>query len=196
VSLIELVLLAIGLSMDAFAVSVGKGLAMRRREHGQAIALALAFGLFQGGMPLIGWAIGSRFAGAITAIDHWIAFGLLGALGAKMLWDARSEDPVEEADAAARPHGPRLTVREVLLLAVATSIDALAAGIGFAFLRLNIWVAVALIAGVTAVLSFSGVVVGHRFGSRFERPAEVAGGLILIGIGTKILLQHLGVWPG
>lgn len=121
---------------------------MRRREHGQAIALALAFGLVPRKYMLIGWAIGSLSAGAITAIDHWIAFGLLGALGAKMLWDARSEDPVEEADAAARPHGPWLTVREVLLLSRYASIDAPAAGI-------KVWacscdstsVAVALIAG-------------------------------------------------
>ena len=194
-SLVEIVLLAVGLAMDAFAVSVGKGLAMRRRDHGQAIALALAFGLFQGAMPLIGWLIGSQFAGVITSVDHWIAFGLLGLLGVKMLWDAVASEP-EEADGPAPQRSPRLTLRELLLLAVATSIAALAAGIGFAFLKLNIWVTVALIAAITAVLSFVGVVVGHRFGARFERPAEVAGGVILIGIGTKILLNHLGVLPG
>lgn len=186
-SIVELVLIAVGLSMDAFAVSVGKGLGMRRREHVQALALAATFGLFQGLMPLIGWLIGSQFAAVISAFDHWIAFGLLAIVGGRMLIDAfRADDDTESV-------ASRLTVREILVLAVATSIDALAAGVGFAFLRLDIWTTVGLIAATTAGLSFVGVVVGHQFGSRFEKPAQVAGGLILIAIGTKILLEHLGI---
>ena len=188
-SIVEVVLLAVGLSMDAFAVSVGKGLAMRRREHLQALALALAFGLFQGAMPLIGWFVGSRFAALISAVDHWIAFGLLAIVGARMLWDAAHPES-DPAEVAVSPHLPW---RELLVLAVATSIDAMAAGIGFAFLRLDIWLTVGLIAAITATLSYVGVVLGHQFGSRFERPAEVTGGLILIAIGAKILLEHLGM---
>jgi len=188
VSIVELVLIAVGLSMDAFAVSVGKGLGMRRREHLQAFVLAGAFGLFQGLMPLIGWLVGSQFASAITAYDHWIAFGLLAIVGGRMLWGAFQPDADEES-----PSRTGLGLREILVLAVATSIDALAAGVGFAFMRLDIWVTVAMIAVITGVLSFLGVVLGHQFGSRFEKPAEIAGGIILVGIGLKILLEHLGI---
>ncbi len=188
-SWVEIALLAVGLSMDAFAVSVGKGLAMRRLNLGQASALALAFGFFQGFMPLIGWLVGSRFAELITAFDHWIAFGLLALIGGKMLWEAVWGDP----DGPETPADARLPLRELLVLAVATSIDALAAGVGFAFLDLNIWLTVATIAVITGALSFVGVAVGHRFGAAFERPAEFVGGVILIGIGAKILLEHLGI---
>ena len=188
-SLVEIVLLAVGLSMDAFAVAVGKGLAMRRPNHLQALALALTFGVFQGGMPLLGWAVGSQFAGAIEAIDHWIAFALLAAIGGKMLYEAWSHRDDEEPE----PDDSRLSLRLLLVLGVATSIDALAAGIGFAFLQLDIWLVVSLVAGITFVLSYAGVVLGHQFGSRWERPAEVAGGAILIVIGLKILAEHLGL---
>lgn len=188
-SLIELVLLAIGLSMDAFAVSVGKGLGMRRPNHAQALALALTFGLFQGGMPLIGWAVGSQFAGAIEAVDHWIAFGLLAFIGGRMLYEAWSKHTAD-----APPIGdPGLSLKMLLVLGVATSIDALAAGVGFAFLQLDIWLVAGLVAGITFVLAYAGVVLGHQFGSRWERPAEIAGGLILIALGLKILLEHLGL---
>lgn len=188
-SLVETVLIAIGLSMDAFAVSVGKGLAMRRLNLRQAVALAVAFGLFQGVMPLIGWLVGSQFAALIEAFDHWIAFALLALIGGKMLYEAIWGDP----DGGDTPLDARLPLRELLVLAIATSIDALAAGVGFAFLDLNIWLTVALIAAITCLVSFLGVLVGHRFGARFERPAEIAGGLILIAIGVKIVLEHLGL---
>lgn len=187
-SWVEIVLIAVGLSMDAFAVAIGKGLAMKRREHLQALAIALAFGLFQGGMPLIGWLVGSQFTGIITEIDHWIAFVLLAIVGGKMLFEAFEDEP----DGSDAPTGARLRFKELLVLAVATSIDALAAGISFAFFHLDIWRTVGLIAIITATLSYIGVVAGHVLGSRLERPAEIAGGVILIGIGLKILLEHLG----
>lgn len=190
-SFVEVVLIALGLAMDAFAVSVGKGLAMRRLNLRQAAVIAVAFGAFQGGMPLIGWAVGTRFAELITNVDHWIAFGLLAAIGGKMLYEAAWGDP----DGPDTPADAPLGVRELLVLAVATSIDALAAGVGFAFLKLDILAVVSTIAVVTCALSFVGVLVGHRFGARFERPAEALGGTILIAIGAKILLDHLGLLP-
>nr|NLI49195.1 manganese efflux pump [Propionibacterium sp.] len=190
-SFVEVVLIAVGLAMDAFAVSVGKGLAMRRLYLRQAAAIAVAFGAFQGGMPLLGWAVGTRFADLITSVDHWIAFGLLSVIGGRMLYEALWGDP----DGPDTPQDAPLGVRELLVLAVATSIDALAAGVGFAFLDLDIVQVVTAIALITGTLSFVGVLVGHRFGARSERPAEALGGLILIGIGTKILLEHVGLLP-
>lgn len=210
---IELFLTGVGLSMDAFAVAVCKGLGMRRIHWGQAAVIALFFGGFQALMPLVGWAVGSLFSGYITAIDHWIAFGLLVFIGAKMLWDAFHEDEGEcvcgrdcaacprrnttdcsDPEAAAKaPDAPPLDYRELVMLAVATSIDALAVGVTFAFLGVNIWLAIALIGATTFALSFIGVVVGNQFGSRFERPATIAGGIVLILLGCKILLEHLGI---
>lgn len=190
-SFVEVVLIAVGLAMDAFAVSVGKGLAMRRLDLRQAAAIAVAFGAFQGGMPLLGWAVGTRFADLITSVDHWIAFGLLAVIGGRMLYEALWGDP----DGPDTAPDAALGVRELLVLAVATSIDALAAGVGFAFLDLDIGQVVTTIAVVTCGLSFAGVLAGHRFGARFERPAEILGGTILIGIGAKILLEHLGLLP-
>lgn len=190
-STVEIVLIAIGLSMDAFAVSIGKGLAMRGRLLAPALVLAVTFGLFQGLMPLLGWLLGSQFASFISSFDHWIAFGLLVFIGGKMLVEAIREDP--DADEEAAGSESRLGLREVLVLGVATSIDALAAGIGFAVINVNIWVACGLIALITAAFSFVGVYLGRAFGARFERPAEILGGVILIAIGAKILLEHLGV---
>ena len=183
----ELFLIAVGLSMDAFAVSVCKGLCMKRLDMRQALVIALFFGGFQGLMPLLGWALGTQFERYITPVDHWIAFGLLALIGGKMLWDAFHEDD----DDLSCPADGRLDLRELVMLAIATSIDALAVGITFAFLGVNIWVAITIIGVTTFVLSLVGVVVGNQFGSRFEKPATIAGGIVLILIGLKILIEHL-----
>ena len=181
---LALFFLAVGLSMDAFAVSVCKGLALGKVSLGRACVPGLWFGGFQGLMPLLGWLLGSRFAQYITSVDHWIAFGLLVFLGANMLREARAGES-EGASAS-------LGFGEMLALAVATSIDALAVGVTFAFLQVSILPAVGLIGCTTFVLSLAGVWIGHRFGSRLKSRATLAGGVILCLIGLKILLEHLG----
>lgn len=186
---IELFLTGVGLSMDAFAVAICKGLGMRKIRWRDALVIALFFGGFQALMPLIGWAAGSLFASTITAVDHWIAFGLLAFIGGKMLWDAFHEDDEE----LSCPADGKLDLRELVMLAIATSIDALAVGITFAFLRVDIVMSVGLIGATTFVLALVGVVVGHRFGARYEKAATIAGGIVLVLIGTKILLEHLGI---
>ena len=200
-TLVELLLVAIGLSMDAFAVAVGKGLSMRRLNLRHAAVIALFFGGFQALMPFIGCMLGSQFASIVEPVDHWIAFVLLAFIGAKMIVDAVREgaetddDPGStpaQADMAASTTGG-LDLRELLLLAVATSIDALATGITLAFLRVDIVSSVAIIGVTTFVLSFAGVAIGHAFGARWERPSAFAGGIILIFIGAKILVEHLGL---
>ena len=168
---VELLLLAIGLSMDAFAVSVCKGLCMKRLNLRQATVIALFFGGFQALMPLVGWALGTQFEQFITPVDHWIAFVLLALIGGKMLWDAFHEDD----DELSCPADGRLDLRELVMLAIATSIDALAVGITFAFLRVDILTSVGLIGVTTFALSIVGVAVGHRFGARYEKPATVGG---------------------
>ena len=197
--IVELVLVAVGLSMDAFAVAVCKGLGMRKVDWLVAAVLALFFGGFQALMPLIGWALGSQFLWLIEPIDHWIAFVLLAFIGGKMLVDAiRGEDDEPAAQTTGTPDGqpaaaPAIDLREFLMLAVATSIDALAVGISFAALDVAIAPSVALIGVITFALTLVGVVVGNVFGSRYERPATIVGGVVLILIGLKILLEHLGV---
>jgi putative Mn2+ efflux pump MntP len=182
-----LLLIAIGVSADAFAVALGKGLHLRRFNLANITTIALAFGLFQALMPLVGYVLGSRFADYIESVDHWIAFGLLAAIGGKMLWEAFHEDEDTEQDT------DRVDLRELLVLAVATSIDALAVGITFAFLPdVSIGWAVTLIGLTTFVISLAGVLIGHRVGRRFGKPAEIAGGVILILIGLEILGNHLG----
>ncbi|PYY32597.1 manganese efflux pump MntP family protein [Curtobacterium sp. MCBD17_030] len=182
-----LFLIALGVSADAFAVALGKGLHMRRFAVRRAVVIAVVFGLFQAVMPLLGWLLGTTFAGAIEDYDHWVAFGLLALVGGKMLWEAfsRHEDTDEDTD--------RLRIRELSVLAIATSIDALAVGITLAFLPVSIGWAVLLIGITTAVLSFVGVAVGRRVGARFGKPAEIAGGVVLILIGVQIVLEHTGV---
>ena len=192
VSIFELFLVAVGLSMDAFAVAVCKGLGMRTLNMRQAAVIALFFGGFQALMPLIGWLLGSQFAQHVTAIDHWVAFVLLAFIGGKMLWDAFHED--DDGDSVAATDAP-LDLRELVMLAVATSIDALAVGITLAFLQVNIVFSVSFIGVTTFVLSLAGVAIGHQFGSRWEKPSEIAGGVVLILIGGKILLEHLGLLP-
>lgn len=183
----ELFVLAVGLSMDAFAVSICKGLAMDRVTLKKACIPGLWFGGFQGLMPLIGWLLGSRFAVYITSVDHWIAFVLLAVLGGNMIREAVGDDDDDEgADAS-------LGFRTMLAMAVATSIDALAVGITFAFLQVNILWAVCFIAMVTFMFSAAGVKIGNLFGTRFKSKAEIMGGVILILLGVKILLEHLGI---
>ena len=185
--LFELFLIGVGLSMDAFAVSICKGLNMRRMNYRHAGIIALFFGFFQALMPTIGWFLGKQFESYITNIDHWIAFLLLGFIGINMIREALGDE--EETEETSQS---QLDIKELFMLAVATSIDALAVGITFAFLQVNIVPAVCLIGAVTFVISFAGVGIGHQFGRRYEKKAEIAGGIILILIGLKILLEHLG----
>ncbi len=184
----ELVLVAVSLSMDAFAVSVCKGLSMRKLNLGRAAIIALFFGGFQALMPLIGWALGRQFEQYITAFDHWIAFGLLALIGGKMIWET-----IKGGDDEADSCDDRLNIKEMLGLAVATSIDALAVGVTFAFLSVSIVPSVSLIGAMTFALSLVGVLIGRIFGSKLMRGAQIAGGTVLVLIGLKILLEHLGV---
>jgi len=185
VPLLALTFVALGVSADAFAVAVGKGLAMRRLDRRAAGSIAACFGASQALMPLVGWAIGSQLAHAVTGVDHWVAFGLLGAAGAKMLRDAFDDGDDEPAAGLGR--------RELAVLSAATSVDALAVGISFAFLPVPIVSAVLLIGSVTAAVALCGVHLGHRAGARWRRPAEVLGGVILVLIGLRVLLDHTGV---
>lgn len=170
--------------MDAFAVSVCKGLAMPKCTFKKAAIVGLWFGGFQALMPAIGYVLGAQFQEAIASIDHWIAFVLLALIGGNMIHEALDNDE-EEADAS-------LNVKTMFLLAVATSIDALAIGITFAFLKVNIIPAVCFIGIVTFIISFAGVKIGNVFGARYKNKAEIVGGIILILLGLKILLEHLG----
>lgn len=184
--LLELFVLAVGLSMDAFAVSVCKGLAMARCNMKKAMVCGVWFGGFQALMPAIGYLLGRQFADYITAIDHWIAFVLLAIIGGNMIRESLSKEE-ECADDS-------LDIKTMFLLAVATSIDALAVGVTFAFLQgTNIVAAVSFIGVVTFCLSAVGVKVGNIFGMRYKAKAEFAGGVILVLLGLKILLEHLGV---
>jgi putative Mn2+ efflux pump MntP len=182
----ELMLLAVGVSMDAFAVSICKGLAMKKATLKAGLTCGIWFGGFQALMPVIGFFLGMLFAEAIQAIDHWVAFVLLGIIGISMLREAFSQE--EES------HDADLSVKTMFVMAVATSIDALAVGISLAMAGdVNIFTAVALIGVITFFMSWVGVQIGNVFGSRFEKKAQLAGGVILILLGTKILLEHLGV---
>ena len=182
----ELLLLAVGLSMDAFAVSICKGLSMKKADLKSMSICGVWFGGFQALMPLIGFLLGSLFAEAIEAIDHWVAFILLGIIGINMLKEAFSKEEEE--------HDADLSPKAMFVMAVATSIDALAVGISLAMAgNVNIVVAVTLIGVITFALSAMGVKIGNIFGSRFEKKAQMAGGIILIILGTKILLEHLGI---
>ena len=182
-SLWELFVIAVGLSMDAFAVSVCKGLSVPALRPSHSLICGAYFGGFQALMPLIGWLLGVRFQGLIASVDHWIAFALLGIIGVNMIREAREEDECLDAS---------FTFRAMLPLAVATSIDALAVGVTFAFLGEDILPIVLFIGVTTFVLSALGTKVGAVFGARFRAKAEIAGGVILILMGAKILLEHLG----
>lgn len=188
--IVELFLIAVGLSMDAFAVSVCKGLGMKRINFKVAVVLALFFGGFQALMPVIGWALGSQLLWLISPIDHWIAFILLAIIGGKMLWEAFHDDEDDSDDSS---DANIIDLGEYLMLAIATSIDALAMGISFAALSVNIVAAASFIGVITFVLTLAGVAVGHFFGARYEKPATIVGGVVLILIGLKVLLEHLGI---
>lgn len=186
--IIELMLMGVGLAMDAFAVSVCKGLAMRKVNIRQCLVIALFFGGFQALMPFLGWLLGSQFADKISAFDHWIAFVLLAYIGGKMIYGAIKERKevvtIEKMD-------PPLDIKELFILAIATSIDALAVGITFSFLNVNIAEAITIIGVVTFIISAIGVYVGNIFGNNYKSKAEFAGGFILILLGLKILCEHM-----
>lgn len=188
--IIELLLIGVGLSMDAFAVSVCKGLKMKKVNKLHCGIIALFFGGFQALMPLAGWFLGKQFETYITSVDHWIAFILLVLIGGNMIKESRQKEE-EEITKSDSP----LNIRELLVLAVATSIDALAVGITFAFLKVDILPAIAIIGITTLMLSAIGVFIGNIFGIRYKDKAELAGGIILILIGCKILVEHLGILP-
>ena len=187
---IVLFLMGVGLSMDAFAVSVCKGLAMRKVNKKQAIVIGLFFGGFQALMPLLGWTLGIQFEQYITSIDHWIAFILLGFIGGKMIVEAVKPD---DESVEVKEMDPPLNIKEMFVLAIATSIDALAVGITFAFLDYPIVESIIIIGITTFVISIIGVYIGNFFGSLYKKKAELAGGIILVLLGVKILLEHLGV---
>lgn len=187
-SLIELLIISIGLSMDAFAVSVCKGLSTGEADRKKHYTVGIYFGVFQGLMPIIGYLLGYRFHSHIESIDHWIAFVLLGLIGLNMIKESREEDnqcAIEDEDA--------FSFKKMCILGVATSIDALAVGITFAFLQVDILKAASMIGITTFLISTIGVSIGCKFGSKFKSKAELAGGIILIVMGTKILLEHLGI---
>lgn len=181
----DLILLAVGVSMDAFAVAIAKGLATERLRKRHYCSVAVWFGGFQALMPLLGYFLGINFASVVESFDHWIAFGLLAIIGGKMLYDTLSgEDD-------GKGIGLDYRFRTMLGLAIATSIDALAIGVSLAFLRVDIWYVVTFIGITTALFSAVGLYLGNIFGSRYKYGAEIAGGVVLCGIGTKILIEHL-----
>lgn len=183
----ELLLISVGLAMDAFSVSVCKGLSMKKLDLKGGVITALFFGAFQAFMPVIGYFLGSRFADFISSFSHWVSFGLLAVIGGKMMIEAiKGGDDESENEY-------RLNIKELFVLAVATSIDALAVGIVFAAEKTPVITSVTIIGAVTFLLSLAGVYIGHRFGSKYEKKAELAGGAILIIIGLKLLLDGLGV---
>ena len=187
----ELLLLAVGVSMDAFAVSICKGLAMKKATLKAGLTCGVWFGGFQALMPTIGFFLGTLFADAISAVDHWVAFVLLGVIGANMLKEAFSK---EEACCCCDERNADMSVKTMFLMAVATSIDALAVGISLAMAgNVNIWLAAAFIGICTCTFSACGVKIGNVFGSRYEKKAQIAGGVILVLLGLKILLEHLGI---
>ena len=199
-SLIELFILAVGLSMDAFAVAICKGLSLRKVSLKECTKVGLYFGGFQAGMPLIGYFLGVQFKDYITSIDHWIAFILLSFIGINMIREAMNKDEDESivnlAEAAVgEEEVNELGFKNMVMLAIATSIDALAVGVTFAFLQVDIVPAVSFIGIVTFVLSAIGVKIGNVFGIKYKSKAEAAGGIILILIGLKILFEHLGIFP-
>ncbi len=180
---LTLLLIAFGLSMDAFAVSISNGMTIRHQKVNNALRIGIFFGSFQALMPLIGWSAGLSFREFISGVDHWIAFVLLSFIGCKMIYESRKMGAREKED---KP----MTLPTLLVLSIATSIDALAVGISFALLKISIVTPIIVIGIVTFVLSSLGVLIGNRIGHLFEKKIEILGGLILIGIGIKILIEH------
>lgn len=183
----ELLLVSMGVSMDAFAVSLSKGLSMKKLSLKNAFVIALFFGGFQAMMPLIGWMLGSRFSVYINGVGHWLAFVLLVFIGGRMIYEACN------GGACPEEAGDCLCIKSLLIMAVATSLDAMAVGVSFAFLKVTIVPAVLLIGSVTGIISFAGVCIGNSFGARFEKKAGIAGGLVLILIAVKIVLENTGI---
>lgn len=182
--IIELLLISVGLAMDAFAVSVGKGITLKRVEPRHALTAGVWFGSFQGLMPLIGYYLGRSFAEYVASVDHWIAFGLLVLIGLNMIRETIwGDDEEQDSD---------FGVRTMLVMAIATSIDALAVGVSMAFLNVNVWISAAVICIITLIISAVGVYLGSAFGTRLGSKAGIVGGVILIAIGIKIVVEH--VW--
>ncbi|MBR3588036.1 MAG: manganese efflux pump [Clostridia bacterium] len=191
-SLSELFIIAVGLSMDAFAVAICKGLSVQKAKINHMAISGLYFGIFQAGMPLLGYFVGKQFAQYITRFDHWIAFVFLGLIGANMIREAFSKE--DEEDVCSKNENNSFAFKAMFPMAIATSIDALAVGVSFALLPdVKIVPAVSFIGITTFIFSFAGVKIGNVFGAKFESKAEFAGGVILILMGLKILLEHLGV---
>ena len=186
-SVFEIILISIGLAMDAFGVSIGKGLSMPVGENGRKVTLVFLFGLFQFLMPVMGWLIGRQFIDVISEWDHWIIFGLLGYLGIAMIREGLSDETDEDDDKRF------LGVWEMMMLSVATSLDAMAVGLTFAFMPINVWEASTMIGVITFGISLIGIYLGKFMGQFVGRYADILGGGVLILIGTKILLQHLGI---
>lgn len=184
-SILTILTLSVGLAMDAFAVAICKGLAMKQMSYNKAIIIGGYFGFFQGAMPLLGYFLGTTFKASITTIDHWIAFGLLVLIGASMLKESFSKEEDKICDS--------VSLKPMLILAIATSIDALAVGVTFALIDAPIILSISMIASITFLLSILGVKIGNIFGMRYKSKAELAGGAVLIVLGIKILLEHLGV---
>lgn len=182
---IELLLLSIGLAMDAFAASICKGISMKKMNWKKAIIIGLYFGGFQSLMPTLGFFLGAAFQNLITSIDHWIAFVLLAIIGGGMIKESFEEDSENKND--------DISFKTMIVLALATSIDALAIGITFAFLNVNLILAVSLIGIITFILSVFGTKIGNKFGDKYKRKAKLVGGIILILLGCKILVEHLGL---
>lgn len=183
--LFEVIVISIGLAMDAFAVSVCKGLSMKKMNWKNAIIIALYFGVFQAFMPILGYILGTSFNEVVKNVDHWIAFILLLAIGLNMIKESRDDELEKRND--------KIDFKTMVVLAIATSIDALAVGITFAFLETNVMLSVIIIGIITFILSIIGVKIGNKFGDKFQNKAELTGGIILILIGLKILLEHIGI---
>lgn len=183
--LFEITVIGIGLAMDAFAVSVCKGLSMKKVDWKKTIIIALYFGIFQALMPVLGYFLGSTFSSFVEKVDHWIAFILLAIIGGNMIKESTDDEEEKRND--------NVDVKTMLLLALATSIDALAVGVTFAFFKVNLLLSISIIGIITFALSVLGVIIGNKFGDKFQNRAELAGGIILIIIGLKILLDHLGI---
>lgn len=188
--ILELFLIGVSLSMDAFAVAVCHGLSMPRLNLRHGAVIALFFGGFQALMPFLGWVLGSQFARYIESVDHWVAFALLALIGGNMVREAMSDEEEEETACAVTD---RLDLKRLFMMAIATSIDALAVGVTFAFFQVAILPAITIIGITTFCISLGGVVVGNFFGTRYKKRAELTGGIVLILLGAKILLEHLGV---
>ncbi len=182
-SIIEILLISIGLAMDAFAVSICKGLAMNKMSWKKAIVIGLYFGIFQATMPIIGFYLGVSFEELVTSVDHWIAFGLLAFIGGNMIKEAFDKESEEVNDDT--------SIKKMILLSIATSIDALAVGITFALLDIDLILSVLIIGIITFILSIIGVKIGNKFGMKYKTKAELSGGVILILLGVKILFEHL-----